>query len=299
MQHHTGSFRTSDGLTLYTQCWLPRGAVKACVVLAHGYAEHAARYGHVAEALTAQGYALYALDHRGHGKSKGERANVQVFREYVADLKDFLEHVWQTYPTLPRFLLGHSMGGVIALQLVLEHPEKVDGLIVSAAYIQNAAEIHPTLLTLSRFVSRYFPSLPVQELDTSCLSRDTGVVTAYESDPLVYHGKVKARLGAELLNAGPYVLSRADHINHVPLLLMHGDADEIAAPEGSQALYDAVASADKSLKLYPGFYHELFNEPEKGPLRDTLEWLGRQMQRFAPAPRPSANVSVGVAPSRT
>lgn len=287
MQHTTGSFRTGDGLTLYTQHWLPsaeaEGAspdVRACIVLAHGYAEHSSRYAHVAERLTKRGYALYAYDHRGHGKSKGERANVGVFREFVMDLGHFTEHVRQTHPSVPRFVLGHSMGGMVALQLALEHPEKMDGVILSAAYIQNAAEIHPLLLRLSRAVSRYFPSLPVQELDTSALSRDEGVVQAYKHDPLIYHGKVKARLGAELLNAGPYVLARADHINYLPLLIMHGDADKIADVAGSRALYDAALSDDKTLKLYPGFYHELFNEPEEGPLEDVLEWLEDQMTRF-------------------
>lgn len=282
MQHHTGSFRTSDALTLYTQHWLPeapQAEVRACVVLAHGYAEHSSRYAHVAEQLTANGYALYAFDCRGHGKSDGERANVDVFREFVMDLGDFTEHVRQSHPNVPRFLLGHSMGGMVALQLVLEHPEKVDGLILSAAYVQNAADVPPLLLRLSRLVSHYFPSLPVQELNTDDLSRDDEVVRSYKSDPLIYHGKVKARLGAELLNAGPYVLARADYIHHLPLFVMHGDADKIASSEGSQALFDTVTSDDKTLKLYPGFYHELFNEPEEGPLEDTLEWLEQQMSK--------------------
>ena len=285
MQHGAGSFKTSDGLTLYTQQWLPhgdKGEVRACVVLAHGYAEHSTRYTQLAQALTAQGYGVYALDHRGHGKSEGERANVEVFREFVMDLGSFVEHVREGHPTVPRFLLGHSMGGMVALQLVLEHPEKVDGLILSAAYIQNAAEVSPFLLKMSSLVSRLFPSLPVQALDISALSRDEEVIKAYRGDPLVYHGKVKARLGAELLNAGPYVLARADCVDYLPLLIMHGDADRIAAPEGSQALFDSVMSEDKTLKLYPGFYHELYNEPEAGPLEDTLGWLERQMKRFTP-----------------
>ena len=296
MQHTTGSFKTSDGLTLYTQHWLPPAeastGVRACVVLAHGYAEHSSRYVRVAERLAARGYAVYAYDHRGHGKSEGERANVGVFREFVMDLCDFAEHVRQTHPSVPRFALAHSMGGMVALQLALEHPGKIDGLILSAAYIQNAADIHPLLLSLSRAVSRYFPSLPVQELDTSALSRDEGVVRAYESDPLVYHGKVKARLGAELLSAGPYVLARAEHINHLPLFIMHGDADAIADAAGSRALYEAALTDDKILKLYPGFYHELFNEPEAGPLEDVLEWLEDQMTKL------SVTSPVGRAPLR-
>ena len=128
MHAYTGSFRTAQGPTLFTRTYLPDGTARAAVIVAHGYAEHSGRYEALAHRLVAEGYAVYALDYRGHGQSGGKRASIRVFREYVDDLVRFIDRVRETRPHPPRFLFGHSMGGLIALQLVLEHPEKVEGL---------------------------------------------------------------------------------------------------------------------------------------------------------------------------
>ena len=280
MQRQTYLLRTGDGVALATYRWLPDegGRPKAAIIIVHGYAEHAGRYDALAVTLVAAGYAVYALDHRGHGHSEGARANVEVFREYVSDLTRFIEHVREIHPNPPRFLLGHSMGGLVALQMVLEQPEKVDGLVLSGAYLSNAARVPRPLLALSGPVSRLFPSLPVQSLDTSALSRDPAVVRAYEADPLVYHGKVKARLGHEMLQAGAFVMARADSV-HLPLLIMHGGADQLAAPNGSRELYERVSSEDKTLKIYDGYYHEIFNDVSKERVvGDVLEWLRAHAQ---------------------
>ena len=274
MQRQTYLLKT--GVALATYRWLPDGAGRpeAAVIIAHGYAEHAGRYDALAARLVGAGYAVYALDHRGHGHSEGERANVGVFREFVSDLARFTEHVREIHPNPPRFLLGHSMGGLVALQMVLEQPERVDGLLLSGAYLSNAAEVPRALLALSGPVSRLFPSLPVQSLDTDALSRDPAVVEAYRTDPLVYHGKVKARLGHEMLQAGAFVMERADSVR-LPVLIMHGGADRLAAPEGSRELFERVGSKDKTLHIYDGYCHEIFNDVGKEkPVGDVLEWLG-------------------------
>ena len=279
MQRQTYLLKTGDGVALATYRWLPdAGRPHAAVVIAHGYAEHAGRYDALATRLVGEGHAVYALDHRGHGRSEGARANVGVFREYITDLTRFIEHVREIHPNPPRFLLGHSMGGLVALQTVLEQPEKVDGLLLSGAYLSNAVEVPRPLLALSGPVSRLFPSLPVQSLDTSALSRDPAVVAAYEKDPLVYHGKVKARLGHEMLQAGAFVMARADSV-HLPILVMHGGADRLAASSGSRELYERVGSEDKTLKIYDGYYHEIFNDVGKERVvGDLLEWLGAHTQ---------------------
>lgn len=278
MNAQTSSFRAHDGLTLFCRSWVPDHKARAAVILSHGYAEHSGRYDALAGVLTRHGYAVYALDHRGHGQSEGERANVSVFRCYVDDLGRFIERVREGHPRPPRFLLGHSMGGLVALQLVLEHPEKVEGVAVSAAFIQNATHVPPPLARAARLVSRFAPKLPVQHLDTDALARDKGVVERYRNDPLVYHGKVKARLGAEMLQAGPYVLGHAPSIR-LPLLLMHGTADRIAAVSGTQAFFERVGSSDKQLKLYDGAFHEVFNDHGKETVQaDLLAWLERQLR---------------------
>jgi acylglycerol lipase len=276
VQHLTHSFRTSDGLMLFTQCWLPQEP-KAIVVLSHGYAEHAGRYARVAEYLVRHDYAVYALDHRGHGRSEGERANITVFRAYINDLKDYLEKIRQQHPTLRRFLLGHSVGGLIALQTVLEHAEKVDGVVLTGAYLKDATGTPGYLVALSKVVGTLFPRLDIQALNANDLSRDPEVVQAYRQDPLVYHGKVKARMGAEMLAAGPYVLDHAQSID-LPVLLMHGGEDRIADPEGARTLYACIGSKDKALKIYDGLYHEILNEPEKQQvLDDIVRWLDRRL----------------------
>ena len=161
---YTGSFRTAQGPTLFTRTYLPDAAAKAAVVIAHGYAEHSGRYEALAHRLVTEGYAVYALDYRGHGQSGGKRASIRVFREYVDDLVRFIDRVRETRPHPPRFLFGHSMGGLIALQLVLEHPEKVEGLAVSGALLQNAVPVPRLLESAAGVVSALAPDLPVQEL---------------------------------------------------------------------------------------------------------------------------------------
>ncbi len=269
MHAYTGSLRTAQGPTLFTRTYLPDGTSRAAVIIAHGYAEHSGRYEALAQRLVAEGYAVYALDHRGHGQSGGKRSSVRVFREYVDDLVRFIDRVRETRPNPPRFLFGHSMGGLMALQLVLEHPEKVEGVAVTGALLENAVPVPLLLECAASVVSAVAPDLPVQELKAEDVSRDPAVVQAYEDDPLVYHGKVRARLGYELLRAGPYVLGRAHNIE-LPVLLQHGTADKLAAVAEVQAFYDMLASADKTLELYDGAYHEILNDYGREQVLDDL-----------------------------
>ncbi len=272
VQHTTDMLTASDGLRLFRQQWVP-ASPRAALVVTHGYAEHSERYAPFAEFLTRHGIAVYALDHRGHGRSEGERANIKVFREFVHDLSRFTEYVREQHPNPPRFLLGHSMGGAVAAQLVLERPHQVEGVVLSAPYLQNATKVSPLLLRMSGLVSRFLPGLPTLKLDTGLLSRDKTIVEAYNSDAAVYTGGTKARIGSEMLAAGKYVLERSQNIK-LPMLVLHGSADGIADPAGSKALFERVTSEDKTLKLYDGFYHEILNEPGKQEVyEDVLEWL--------------------------
>jgi acylglycerol lipase len=280
---YTGMLQASDGLELACYAW-EADEPAAHIIVSHGYGEHAGRYAALAEALRAAGYSVHALDYRGHGRSEGERARVGVFREYVDDLKRFCERVYEAAPQGRRVLLGHSVGGLIALQLALEHPKKVDALALSAPYLHNAIEAPGWLIRLSGLLSRYWPSFPTRAVDPAHLSRDPAVVDAYRRDPLVFHGKAPARVAKELLDAGPYVLARAADIR-LPLLIMHGTDDRIAAVEGSRLLYEAVGSSDKTLKLYDGHYHELFNEVDKEQVvADLVAWCDA---RFKGAPAPA------------
>jgi acylglycerol lipase len=272
VQQRNDMFRLGDGLQLYTQSWLP-DTPRAIVILSHGYAEHSNRYQHFASHLVQNGFGVYALDHRGHGRSEGERANIKIFGEYVRDLGKFVTSVREQHPTLKRFLLGHSMGGAIAAQFVLEQPNGFDGLLLSSPYLTNAVSVPAPLMAVSGFVSKVLPGLPTIKLDSKDISRDSTIVKAYDSDPLNYRGGTKARFGSELIGAGKYVLSRAAAIK-TPILIMLGTADKIASPEGSKQLYNSVGSSDKTLKNYEGFYHEIINEIGKEQVyQDIVDWL--------------------------
>jgi len=275
MIHRTGTLTTRDNLRLFTQAWLPEH-LAAIVVVAHGYAEHSGRYLHVAEYLAAQGIATFALDQRGHGHSEGERALIGRLADCVGDLAQFIGQVRAEYPArqaqgrpAPLFVLGHSMGGAIALQYALTYPQSVNGLITSGAFVQSAAPAPPWLRALLRLLSWGAPRLPVQPLEAALLSRDPAVVSAYDDDPMVYRGKVKARMLDVLLSAGPLVLAQAGRLT-LPLLILHGGDDKIAAPEGSRRLHALAGASDKTLRIYQGFYHEILNEPERQQVLDDL-----------------------------
>lgn len=266
-------WKDGDGSSLNVTRWLPTGEPKAVVLLAHGYAEHAGRYGHVAAKLTAAGYAVYALDHWGHGKSDGTRGFVPAFSFYVDGMAALIERVRDRWPGKPRLLLGHSMGGLISTLLLVERQRDFVAAVLSGPAIVPADPPSQTMIWISRLLSLYFPRFGVLRLDPTGVSRDPAVVSAYLADPFVYSGKLSARLAAEMFKAMAIARADAPRIT-LPILLQHGDQDSLAAPAGSQFLFDHVGSADKQLKLYPGLFHEIYNEPERdATIGDMIAWF--------------------------
>ncbi len=263
---------TADGLELALYLWQVEQPRASCLLI-HGYAEHAGRYGAVARSLAEAGIEVWAFDLRGHGHSPGRRADVRRFDDYVADAAVLSERVHAERPGLPALVLGHSMGGAIALQLALEHPEWVDGLALSAPFLRPTTPPPAWLTGLAAGLATSLPQLPVQALDASALSRDAAVVEAYRSDPLTYTGWVKARMGHEMVEAGGRLLRRAPSLG-VPTLLLHGGADALADPQASRELAQAAPDGMVRLELYPESYHELFNDLDRrAVLADLRGWF--------------------------
>lgn len=265
MQTIEFTFTGAGGVPIYATSWLPEGAPRDHLVLTHGYGEHLGRYRAVAEFLTGAGYAVHALDHRGHGKSGGARAVIDSFANADADIDQLVEKVRGNSGLKQIKLVGHSMGGSLALNYALNHPEKLSGLVLSGPAIGGGLpKIQSLVLAL---ISRIAPGLGMIQLDVDAVSRDPQVVAAYKADPLVFHGKVPARTAREMMHAVTTYPPRVGAMN-VPCLLMHGSADTLVRAEDAQPVFDAIASPDKTVRIFDGLYHEIFNEPER------LEVLG-------------------------
>jgi acylglycerol lipase len=253
---------------------VPSAAPRAVLVLVHGLADHGGRYQNLVNALVPAGYALYAIDQRGHGKSAGKRCCVRRFDDYVSDLDSFVDIVRKENPAGKIYLVAHSMGGIVATAYAEEHQDKLAGLILSAPALIAGASITKRDKQLARIISVLAPNLGVSKLDAGGISRDPMVVGAYLRDPLVYTGKISARLGAELLKAIEQTIPPKMPAISLPVLIMHGTADTLSDPQASKMLYERVSSKQKSLKYYAGFYHEIFNDPERELVfADLREWL--------------------------
>lgn len=286
-RHVEGKREIAPGQSAYWQAWLPPTAATAVVVIVHGLAEHSARYGHVGTRLAEAGFATYAADHRGHGRTPGRRANLERMGLVVDDLGAFVRFTIERHPGCPVFMIGHSLGGLIALQYATGPDARLDGLVVSGPAVQLTAG-SALLKRMAGALSALAPNLGVATLDIELISRDPEVVRSYRADPLVHHGKVPARTGAEMLAAIAALPGRLPRLS-IPLLLLHGTEDRICLPTGSALVYDTVPSADKTLRRYPGLYHEVFNEPEQEMvLCDLLSWLESHLPATSPAPEPPA-----------
>ncbi|MBV9163390.1 MAG: lysophospholipase [Pseudonocardiales bacterium] len=286
-----GRREIAPGRSAYWQAWLPQcptqdpsqGPIRASVVMVHGLHEHSARYAHVGTRLATAGFATYAADHRGHGRSDGRPANIERMALIVEDLGSFVHFALERHPGLPVFMVGHSLGGLIALQYATEAKAVLDGLVVSGPTVQVLAG-SALARRLAGLLSAVVPNLGVVPIDDQKISRDPEVVRAYRADPLVYHGKVKARTGAEMLVTMEGLPSRLGRLS-LPLLLLHGTEDQICALAGSVMVHDAVSSPDKTLHRYQGLYHEVFNEPEREAiLTDLVSWLTEHLPTNRGAP---------------
>ncbi len=273
-RHAEGRFTTADHVSLFQQSWLPlKGKTKAAIIIVHGLKDHSDRYAEAARKFSQNGYAVYAYDLRGHADSEGRRVWVDSFDQYIADLEKFYDFVIKSEPNKPVFIFGHSMGGAIVTEFALKNSHPVAGLILSAPALKVGEDINGFLIGTTKVLGSVFPTMAVLKLDDEAFSKDPKVVQELKNDPLVYHGKGPARTAKELLKAIARIQEKMPDVT-VPFITLHGDQDKLTNPEGSRELFQKAKSIDKTIKIYPGLYHDLLHEPEKDKVyADILAWL--------------------------
>lgn len=274
-----GTFAGTGGVPIHWQRWEPADEPRGVVLLVHGYAEHLGRYGDLANHLMARGLGVAGIDHRGHGRSGGRRGHCVDVGEYVADLRllaDTAEHWW---PGRRRLLLGHSLGGLIALCYLLVHPDTVVAGALSAPALR-VPDAGPRLLRwLARALGRWAPGVAFRsDLDADALSRDPAVGHAYVADPLVHRAATAGFVRA--VEAAQARVWRDAGRLRVPLLILQGDADRLVDPRAASDLAARLGCPHELVRL-DGYYHELLNEPpaERARVLDALDaWTARWLQ---------------------
>jgi len=278
MKTQSGKFTAQDGTIIFWKGCIPDVSPKAVVHVIHGYAEHIDRYGNVVNELVPAGYAVIGNDHRGHGKSEGKRGHVQSFQEFIDDEKQFRRDVIKKqFPGIPYFVLGHSMGSLIAMNYVEQDAEGIRGLVLSGTGSQPGTDIPKILLTVTKILSKILPAVHVKSpLPPEFISRDKDVVKAYIDDPLVYN-VITPRLANEM---NRYVVIGAENAFKIkiPVLIQLGSRD--TAFSGQQELFEMIGAKDKTFKVYEGLKHEVYNEliaDREKVLADLRNWLDQHL----------------------
>jgi alpha-beta hydrolase superfamily lysophospholipase len=273
MIHSEGTFSGYKGLRIYHQSWVPDTEPHALILLVHGLGEHSSRYGNVVDRLVPKGYAIYALDHIGHGRSEGARKYADSFSVFTDTLTEYLTKIKVWHPDLPVYLLGHSLGGLIGATYLLEHQAEFSGAILSAPALMVYDKVTPLMWMAGKVLSVVWPKAGLLALKGEAASRSPEVLEANSIDPLVVKTKTTARLSVEIYNAMLHVQAKSAMIT-LPMLILQGTADVIVNPEGAETFFENISSRQKTLKMYDGLFHEVFNEPERELVLDDLEaWL--------------------------
>lgn len=276
MNHEETRWRSDDTLGLYGRHWWPETSPRGVVCIVHGLGEHSGRYARMAAFLCDAGFAVTAMDLRGHGRSDGVRGHARSYDHMLGDIATLIEQSARRWPDLPRFLYGHSMGGALVLNVVLKHRPDVAGVVASSPALRPTHSPPRWKTLVAGMLVHACPSLPFPSgVHPDHLSRTPSVVRDIREDPLVFWA-VSARLGLDLLAAGRHALLSANRIA-VPLLLMHGTADKVTSPDAT-AEFATQAGGLSELKLWDGLFHVLHEEPESGDvMAHMVHWLRRHL----------------------
>jgi alpha-beta hydrolase superfamily lysophospholipase len=271
------TFQSAGGVKIFYRSWRPAGTPKAVVVMCHGVNSHGGQYLWSGDQFAKAGFAAYALDLRGRGKSEGERFYVENVSDYVADLAGTIKIAKSRDPGLPVFLLGHSAGGVVSSTYVLDNQKELAGFICESFAFQVYAP--GFALAAIKGLSHIAPRLPVLKLPLEAFTRDPKALEELQNDPLIAHEVQPAITVAALVRADERMMEEFPTIK-IPVFIMHGTADKATVPNGSQVFFDTVGSKDKTLKLYKDHFHDLLNDIGKEQvMADILAWIDARVSK--------------------
>lgn len=275
IQHSESSLEGEAG-ALFFRSWQPLAAARAALLIVPGFNSHSGYYTWTAERLAQLGIAVYALDLRGRGRSAGERFYVDNFTDYVDDVAQLAAHIREGHAELPLYILGHSAGGVIACLYTLDHQDELAGLIcASFAFKVPAPDV---ALSILKGLSHVAPHAHVLKLKNADFSRDPQVVAAMNADPLIANESQPLQTVAAMVNADARLDRELSDIT-LPVLILHGTADKATRPSGSETFHMRASSADKTLKLYEGYFHDPLNDTGKEHvLADIQAWLEQRLE---------------------
>ena len=269
--------QAADGPRLFVRQWDAPQPKATCLVI-HGLGEHGGRYEALARDLNQRGFSVWAMDHRGHGRSEGRRGDCQSIGEFTADMNLWVEKVRQAAPTQPRIMIGHSLGGLLALRYAVEYPENMKAVVVSSPALKLALKLPPIKVAIIEGLARVAPATPVPNgVNPRLLSHDPDVVNRYRSDPLV-HRVITARCAILLREAMRESPSLAAQLK-IPCLILQADSDAICDPAAAGEFAQAAPSRLVEFHRYAGLYHEIFNEPERDRvIEDLCRWMERVLK---------------------
>lgn len=272
MPEITGKFHAS-GKNLFYQSWLPEGDLKAVLVICHGVCEHSGRYMNLVIPLTRSGIAVWAYDHLGCGSSPGQRGHIDSWEDFRSGLRAFLEVVYSNNPGLPIFLYAHSMGALVALEIIQQGTHGLKGVVLSGTPITPAGVGSPIKKLVARLLSRIKPTYSIDlGINGDNLSRDPRAVQAYREDPLVQRF-VTVRWGTEAMMVQQMVSSRPDQVR-LPVLFIHGSDDPLNLVSGVRSFFKQIPYPNKQLLVYEGSLHEPHNDLEHERVAsDLISWL--------------------------
>ncbi|NET51496.1 MAG: alpha/beta hydrolase [Merismopedia sp. SIO2A8] len=304
MHRTDGTFPGFNGLPLYYQCWReddprnasrngqPKAKPKAIIALVHGLGGHSGFFKNIFHALAPQGYVLYALDLRGHGRSPGQRGYINRWDEFRQDIDCFISFATERElklshemrgssddalnQPLPCVLMGHSLGGAISLDYAIRHPNTLAGVVAIAPAL-GVVGIPPLKMAIGKILSNVWPGFTLHTgINDGAASRDPAIISQYQSDPL-RHTRGTARLATEFIATAHWIHDHADQLAS-PLLILQGTADQVSLPEGSDRFFQNVQFPDKTRYEYDGGYHDLHNDTIFGDVLDDLShWLEGQI----------------------